>query len=127
MSENDDGLETPKQFASRHGISVGQVRGMIQRGQLEYVRIGSRILIPHSAWVRFLELNTVKPCHDETKVPASVGSTSASATTSPGLSAVGAASAALARQTANKLKSFSLNGYKEEAVAPAQVIPLQRS
>ena len=87
MAETDDErLETPKQFASRRGLSEGQVRRLIQRHQLEHVRIGSRVLVPTSAWPRFLASNTVKPCQDETKVPASVGSTSASATTSLGLS-----------------------------------------
>ena len=50
------------------------------------------------------------PCHDETRDRGFAGSTSASASTSPGPNRAAAASARLARQTANKLKSCSRNG-----------------
>ena len=103
-------LETPRQLADRVGLSERQVRHLIQTRQLEYVMVGSRIHIPRGAFARFVDANRVTPCQDETKVPAFVGSTNASASTSPGPNTAAAASARLARQTANKLKSSSQSG-----------------
>jgi len=123
----EERLETPKEFASSRGLSEGQVRRLIQRRQLEHVRIGSRILVPTSAWPRFLASNTVKPCQDETKDHDFAILKSAKPITSPGPRTVAAASAQLARQTASKLKSHSQNGYNSEGGEMAQVIHLQSS
>ena len=49
-----ESLETPKQLAARVGLSVGQVRHLIQSRQLEYVMIGSRALFPRERSVDFL-------------------------------------------------------------------------
>ena len=125
VSGEDERLETPKQFATRRGLSLGQVRHLIHTRRLEYVMIGTRPLIPTGAWTRFLETSTVNPCPDATKDPVSVGSKSASASTSPGPSMAAAASARLARQTANKLKRPSLNGSSSNAADTAQVIHLK--
>src|SRR5262245_25467525 len=110
----DDRLETPKQLASRVGISERQVRQLLQTHQLEHVFIGCRILIPIGAFSRFLDANRVKQCQDETRDRDFAGSPSAGATTSPGPSEAAAASAALARATAEKLKSNSRNGSRSE-------------
>jgi hypothetical protein len=123
----NDRLETPKQLASRVGISERQVRHLIDTRQLEHVMIGCRVHIPVGAFARFVEATKVKPCHDETKDRAYVGSSNASASTSPGPSTAAAASAQLARQTANKLKSASRSGSSTEDAEPAQVIPLKCS
>jgi hypothetical protein len=89
--------------------------------------IGCRVHIPVGAFARFVEAKKVLPCHDATKDRGYVGSISARAFMSPGPSMAAAASAALARQTARKLKSSSRNGCNAEAAVPAQVIPLKSS
>jgi hypothetical protein len=76
---------------------------------------------------RFVEQRSVKPCHDETKALVSVGSISASVSTSPGQSMAAAASARLALQTANKLKRSLVNGFKPAAGEMARVIHLKSS
>jgi hypothetical protein len=109
------------------GLTERQVRYLITSGQIEYVEIGKRILLPVTAFANFLEAKKVKPCHDATKDHACVGSPSARVSTSAGPNPAAAASAALARQTAHKLKSSSRNGSSSEAAATAQVIPLKSS
>src|SRR6516165_12427689 len=123
----EERLETPKELATRVNISEGQVRHLIRTGKLEYVMVGCRVHIPAGAFARFIEARKVKPCQDEIKDRDCAGSTSASVSTSPGPSMAAAASARLARQTANKLKSSSRNGCSAEGAAPAQVIPLRSS
>src|SRR5262245_21591028 len=123
----DERLETPKQLAVRVGISVRQVRQLIQTRQLEHVFIGCRILVPVGAFTRFLETRKVKPCQEGIKDRDFVGSQSAMASTSPGPNTAAAASAALARQTAHKLKSALRNGSSAEDAGPAPVIPLRSS
>jgi excisionase family DNA binding protein len=122
-----DRLETPKQLAARIGISERQVRSLIQSRKLEHVMIGSRVHIPAGAFERFVEQNTVTPCQDETKARSCDGLQSVDAITSPGQSTVAAASARLARQTANELKRSSPTGCKQEDGESAQVIPLKSS
>jgi hypothetical protein len=101
----DQCLETPKQLAERVGLTERKIRHLINTCQIEHVWIGSRVHVPRGAFGRFIDTKKVTPCQDEIKVPVSVGSKNATVSTSPGLSAVAAASAARARQTANKLKS----------------------
>jgi len=127
ISTEDERIETPKQLAARVGLSERQVRHLIQTRRIKYVMVGSRTLIPRSAWTRFLETSTVKPCPDATKVAVSVGSKSAGATTSPGPNAVAAASARLAQQTSNRLKRSSRSFSTPEGDETAQVIPLKCS
>ena len=101
-----DRLETPKQPAERVGISPRQIRHLIQTGELEHVKIGSRVHIPMDAFPRFLESNRTRSWHAETKGAASGGSASACyyvVWTENGA----AASARRARQTANRLKRSS--------------------
>jgi hypothetical protein len=118
-------VETPKQLAARVRISERKLRRLIQIRRLEHVMIGCRVYIPVGAWARFLKAETVLPCHDETKDRDSAGSTSASASTSHGPNGAAAASARLARQTANELKSFSPNGCNAEVAESARVIHLK--
>ena len=118
-------VETLKQLAERVGISLGQARHLICSGRLQHVRIGARILVPEGAWERFITANTVTLCPDATVAPDYAGSQSASASISPGPTTAAAASAQLARQTANKLKSSSLNGCSGGLSEKAQEIPLR--
>jgi hypothetical protein len=118
-------LETPKQLAARVGLSERQIRHLIHSRQLEHVLIGCRVFIPGGAWMRFLEIKKVQPCQDETKALDCAGSPSASASISRGPNEAAAASAALARQTANKLKSRSPSSCNSETGEPARVIPLR--
>jgi hypothetical protein len=119
-------VETPKQLADRVGLRERQIKRLIDAGQLESVRIGCRDYIPKSAWPRFLEeAKRSKVCHAEIKAPGSDGSLSGPVTTSHGQKAAAAASARLARQTANKLKSSSPNGSNSEEDVTAQVIRLR--
>src|SRR5262249_4826283 len=123
----DDRLETPKQLALRVGISARQIRHLIQTRQLEHVMIGCRVHIPIGAFARFLEARKVTRCPDETRDRDFAGAPSDIASISPGLSTAAAASARLARQTAEMLKSHSRNGCSAEDAEPAQAIPLQSS
>jgi excisionase family DNA binding protein len=125
MIADSERLETPKQLAERVGLKERHIRHLISTHQIEHIWIGRRVHIPAGAFTRFLEAKKVEPCHDETKDPVYVGSKSASASTSTGPNMAAAASAQLARQTANKLKSSSQNGCSAEAAAVAQVIPLR--
>src|SRR5262249_48542056 len=120
-------VETLKQLADRVGISLGQARHLVHSGRLQHVMIGARRYVPEGAWERFITDNTVTPCPDATVAPNYAGSQSASASTSHGPSTAAAASAQLARQTANKLKSFSLNGCSGELTEKVQVTPLRSS
>jgi len=124
LTMTDERLETTKQLAARVGLSDRQVRHLIQTRQLEHVMIGQRVHIPLGAFARFLEANKVTPCQDETRDHACAGSKSEAATTSHGPSEDAAASARLARQTANKLKSRSPSGCKAEGEPRGHVIPL---
>jgi hypothetical protein len=122
-------LETPKQLADRVGISEGQVRHLIATDQLEHVKIGSRVHIPVGAFGRLVEANKRGGAawRDEIKVQGCDGLQREAPITSPGPSTAAAASARLARQTANKLKSSSQNGSNSEGGETAQVIRLQSS
>ncbi len=123
----DERLETPKQLAARVGLSERQVRHLIQTRQLEYVLIGSRPHVPVGAFSRFLEDKKVLPWRGETKDQGSVGSTSVTGSTLRGRTGAAAASARLARQTANKLKSSSRSGCSTGNDEQGQVIPLRSS
>ncbi len=126
-AEQEGRLETPKQLAARVGITERQVRHLIQTRQLEHVMIGCRVLIPVGAFARFIEATRVPPCLDETRGRVSAGSPNVTASTSCGPSEAAAASAALARQTANRLKSSSPSSCNSAAGDPAPVIHLRSS
>ena len=123
----DERLETPKQLALRIGISERKIRHLIETGQLEHVMIGCRVHIPVGAFARFIEATKVLPCPGETKDHGSAGSTSEAAFTLYGPSEAAAASAALARQTANRLKSSSPNSCNSGTDEQARVIRLRSS
>ena len=127
MTNDDERLETPKQLARRVGITERQVRHLVQVRQLEHVPIGRRIFIPVGAFARFLEAKKVAPCQDETKAPDFAGSPSAAATISSGPREGAVASAALARQTAKRLKSCSDNSSNSGTSERGRVIPLKSS
>src|SRR6516225_2678429 len=114
--ETDERLKTPKQLAKRVGISEGQIRHLIRKGDLDHVMIGHRVHIPNGAFKRFIASRTVKSCPDETKALDYVGLQSAIASTSPGPNTAAAASAQLERQTANKLKRSLRSGSNREDV-----------
>jgi excisionase family DNA binding protein len=120
-----DRLETPKQLAARVNISERQIRNLIRNGELEHVMIGCRVHIPADAWSQFIARKRSGNWQDETKVPGSGISQIAEPFISHGLSTAAAASAALARQTASKLKQNSASGCSSESDKMAQVIPLR--
>ena len=104
-------LETPKQLAARVGLKQRAIRSLISSGKLEFVMIGCRVHIPEGAFERFIEQNRVTKCQDGTAGLNCTGVPSVNNGSSPGQMAV-AANARLVRQTANKLKSSSRNGFK---------------
>jgi len=113
------------QVAEVMGLTVPQVRGLIQDRRLEHIPIGRRLFVPKSAIPRFIAENTVQPCHDETQVLASASSKSADATTLSGHETVAAGGAARVRQIANRLKSRSQSLSTSEPAVPAPVIRLK--
>src|SRR5262245_1090115 len=127
MVADEERLETPKQLAERVGLKESRIRHLINTKQIDHVWIGCRVHIPVGAFGRFLEAKKVTPCQDEITDRVSVGSRSETASTSPGPNMAAAASARLARQTANKLKSSSQNGFNTEGGEAAQVIRLRSS
>jgi hypothetical protein len=121
-------LETPKQLAGRVGITERKVRHLIATQQLEHIMIGCRVHIPVGAFARFLEASKVKASwHGETKDQNSDGLKSVAAIISSGPNEAAAASAALARQTANRLKSRSPSSCSSGIGEPARVIRLPSS
>ena len=87
-------LATPKQVAELLGLKTGQMRTLIHSGRIAHVRISrARVMIPRDAIATFVAENTVKPCRDETRDRASIGSKSAAVTTSSGQKAGAAGSA----------------------------------
>lgn len=124
---DDVRLETPLQLAARVGLTIGQVRGLISRGELAIVMIGSRVHIPTDAYPRFIENNRVTKCREETKGPASDGSLNVGAFISLGQNTAAAASAQQARQIASRLKRPSESGCRQEGDAVGRVIRLKSS
>ena len=120
-------LETPKQLAARVGLKERQIRALIDSRKLEFVMIGCRVHIPEGAFERFIEANKVRPCLDATGAQDSNGIAMVQLSISAGPKTVAAASAQLARPTANRLKSSSQNGCKPEAESQGQVIRLKSS
>ncbi len=102
-------LETPKQLALRVGLTVGAIHRLMNDGKLSFVQIGTRRRIPPGTWEGYIETNTVRPCRDAIKDQSSNFLLSAGAFTSFGQNGAAAASAALVRQTAQRLKSSSRN------------------
>ena len=102
-------LETPKQVAVRVGLSIGAINRLMNDGKLSFVRIGTRIRIPPGAWEDYIATHTVKPWRDAITDQNSHILKGASPSIFFGQSEAAAASAALARQTANRLKLLSRN------------------
>jgi hypothetical protein len=127
VTSDEPRVETVKELAGKVGVSDRQIRGLIERGLLEHIRTASRVYVPVGAWAKYVAENTVRSCPDETKGLASGGSPSAAVTTSAGPSEGARASAALALQTAKKLKLRSRCGSGAEPGPPAPVIPLRSS
>ncbi|MBZ0261952.1 MAG: helix-turn-helix domain-containing protein [Hyphomicrobiales bacterium] len=116
-------LETPKQLATRVGLSLGAIYRLINDGRLPFVRIGTRLRIPPGTWEEFIANNTVKPCRDAIRDPSLNFSPNAGVITSFGRSEAAAASAALARQTAQRLKSGSRSSCNATPENAVHVIP----
>jgi excisionase family DNA binding protein len=87
-------LASLSQAAAVLGLSVNQVRGLIQTRRIEHVMIGRRPFIPKPAIPRFIADNTVKPCHEETPAPAFASSKDGPAFTFAGPKEAAAGSAA---------------------------------
>jgi excisionase family DNA binding protein len=118
-------LETPRQLAERVGLSEGAIKRLIDDGRLPFVEVGKRRRIPPGAWQEYLDNSTVRQCRDATKVPSSSFSPSVAASTSSGPNTDAAASAALARQTAQRLKSSSRDSSSGSRASSAPVIHLK--
>ena len=97
-------LETPKQLAKRVGLTEKAVRKLLKVGKLSFVRIGTRLRIPPGTWEVYLKINVVQPWRGEISDQNSYSSANAVSTISSGLRVDAAASAALAQQTAQRLK-----------------------
>jgi excisionase family DNA binding protein len=102
-------LETPKELATRIGWPLARVYRLINERRIEYVRVGSRKHIPAGAFERFIVDNKEEPCQEETLAPGSSGLKNVAASTSYGPKVDAAASARLAQQIAQSLKSRSRN------------------
>src|SRR5436190_2007860 len=128
QTDTDERLETPRKLAKRVGLSERQVRHLIQTRQLEHVMIGCRFHIPVGA-CSCASFRQTRCSHAQTQRRAAIALAYKAQvlSISPGQNAAAAASARLARQTANKLKSLSRNGCSTEDGETAQVIPLQSS
>jgi hypothetical protein len=123
----EERVETPKQLAERVGLTKRQINKLIGDGKLEHVCIGERKHIPVGAWGRFVQANTRggHSWQDETRALNSNILKTEKPTTSPGQTGVAAASARLAQQAANTLRSSSQIGCRREGTVTAQVIPLK--
>lgn len=120
-------LETPKQLAMRVGLTVGAIHRLMNDGKLSFVQIGTRRRIPPGTWESYIETNTVRPCRDAIKDQSSNFLLSAGASTSFGQNGAAAASAALVRQTAQRLKSSSRNSSNATRKNLGHVIPQKSS
>jgi excisionase family DNA binding protein len=120
-------LLSTKQTAKILGVSDASVRMLIRQGRIDCVRIGKRPWVRRDRIQYFLDSNTEKQCHGETQVPSFGFSKSGDASTSSGLTAGAAASAARALQTANKLSKHSQNSSKTASDTPGRVIRLKSS
>jgi hypothetical protein len=120
-------LASLAQTAEVMGLTVSQVRRLIQNRRLEHVLIGQRPFVPKSAIPHFIAENTVQPCRDEIPAPVSASSKSGVAFTSAGPKLAAAGSAARARQIATKLKSSSRSSCVSERAPAGRVIPLKSS
>jgi hypothetical protein len=109
------------------GLTVSQVRALIQSRRLEHVVVGRRSFVPKAAIPRFIAQNTVLPCRDEIPVPVSGSSKSGIVSTSAGPKLAAAGSAARALQIADSLKSPSRNSFTGEHEQQVRVIPLKSS
>jgi excisionase family DNA binding protein len=120
-------LVTPKQAAEFMGPTEAQVRGLIRNRRLAHVLVGKRLMIPRHAIERFIEDNTVHPCHAEIQVPVSVSSISAGASMSSGPRMAAAGSAARALLIAKSLKSRSPSSSTDEPEPPVPASPVPHS
>ncbi|MCK1455032.1 helix-turn-helix domain-containing protein [Bradyrhizobium sp. 35] len=98
-------LVTVTQAAEYLGLTASQVRTLVATDKIARTPVGARVMIPRDALDQWILKNTVQPCRDETQVPASAFSKSASASISSGQMADAAASAQRALRTASSLKA----------------------
>jgi hypothetical protein len=120
-------LASLAQTAEVLGLTVHQVRRLINGRRIKHVIIGRRLFVPKSAIPDFIAENTVQSCRDEIPGPACDSSKSGTAFTSAGPKLAAAGSAVLARQIANKLKLSSPSSSKSERAPAARAIPLRSS
>jgi hypothetical protein len=120
-------LASLAQTAQVMGLTVFQVRGLIQSRRLEHVFVGHRLFVPKTAIPRFIADHTVQPCRDEIPAPVSGSSKSGVPSTSAGPKLAAAGSAARAHQIASKLKSYSPSSCASVRAPAARVIPLKSS
>lgn len=120
-------LATPKQVREVLPLSKYQLRTLIREKRIGHVYIGSRPFIPRESIRQFIASNTVSPCPAETKAHVSASSQNVAYSTSCGQTPGAVGSAALALQTASKLKSRSPTSCASATETQALVIPLRCS
>ena len=119
-------LETPRQLGERVGLAKTAIERLINGGRIAFVTIGARKYIPAGAWETFIAANTVTPCRDQTAdLVSSKTRSEAGSGIFTGQREGAAASAALARETAKRLKLSSPGSSASARGAPGHVIPLK--
>jgi excisionase family DNA binding protein len=106
-------LLSVSQAAEALGVSESTVRQLMNNGLITYVQVGtSKRMIPRAALQQFIDIHMVKACPAETTAIVSASSKSAAVTTSFGVMADGARSAAQVQKTVERLKlrSRTLSG-----------------
>ena len=61
MNQTCEGLESPRQLATRLGWPLARVRKLIRTKQLRHVKIGGLYFVPRGAVDDFLRAKTVAP------------------------------------------------------------------
>ncbi|WP_422028859.1 helix-turn-helix domain-containing protein [Roseovarius sp.] len=121
------GWLTIRQAAKNGPLSEAKIRDGIHSGEIQHAKVGGRYLLPENAVEEYLGamLRGGPTCPEETKGQNCAGSKNEAATTSLGLTAAEAGSAARARRIGEKLKRSSPNGSTSDSETPARVIPLK--
>ncbi len=108
-------LESPRELADRVGVSVASIRELIRERKLDHIFLTSgqrNPKIPAGAWERYINLNMVRACPDQSENPnsKSIARTRMGTSTSMSPKAEKAGNSQLSRATAKKLSSSGTNG-----------------
>lgn len=120
-------LATPRQAAHLLGLTDGQIRALIRDGRIAHIMIGKRVMVDKNDIKRFIRENKVQPCRDAIPALDCDSSKSGEFGMLLGQKKVAAASAALALQIAETLKSSSQTSFGHGSGPKARVIRLKSS